>query len=792
MKSLNRRNFLKAAGAAVVLPALLPGSALGDGEAPLSAGSPAGLIKPGQSVKFAGLPASGKLAIRYASTEVGTISVAVNDQPPRKVNVHSSGALTGSFLDAIIELAIPAQATLTISVADDNVAVNIDRIIVGNKVLGLPPDIWNLPPLPVAPGSYSPDWEAISRIYTVPEWWREAKFGAWAHWDPQSMPEQGDWYARGMYVEGSAQYNYHLKHFGHPSVYGYKDICHNWVIDRWKPDELMDLYVEMGARFFMAMGCHHDDFDCFNSKYQPWNSTRVGPKVDIVGRWEKAARRRGMRFGIGFHDTPGRTWGQFMPVRYTSDKRGPMKGVPYDALQTILDGKSKWSQRDIAALAAPAVLQTILNGKDKWWEGLDPVNLYGPVHNARDPLHSPFANQFMWRVDDAITKYHPDVIYFDEHAGDSQVDMGVHMGLGFLAPTLIANYYNKSLQWNHGKMEAVINLKGVGGRYNSFQDHPELLPYVDRSLVKSTEAIIESEIMAYPFQTETSISTWHYQTGQKYMDARTVIRSLMQNVSRNGTMLFNVTQHGRGDLDPEAIRICKDVGAWLKVNGEAVYGSRPFEVCGDNSVCYTRNDGNVYATLLDWNGGPVTLAALNAGGATLGKVSKVELLGSETPLTFVQDGQGLTVTPGGAAEPLPGIANQALASACRVLRITHDKGWFNDDDPGAVAAGWTRRCNLGAGDFNNDLTTSDTPGDVWSCSFTGRNVSVVAPKEAGAGKMEIQIDGQTRAMADLSTTGARLAQQAVCEVTGLTAGKHSINIVNRGPGPVAVDALIVG
>ena len=102
----------------------------------------------------------------------------------------------------------------------------------------------------------------------------------------------------------------------------------------------------------------------------------------------------------------------------------------------------------------------------------------------------------MWRVDDAITKYHPDVIYFDEHAGDSQVDLGVHMGLGFLAPQLAANYYNKSLQWNHGKMDAVLNLKGVGGRYNSFQNHPELLPYVDRSLVKSTEAIIEPQIIS--------------------------------------------------------------------------------------------------------------------------------------------------------------------------------------------------------------------------------------------------------------------------------------------------------
>ena len=239
-------------------------------------------------------------------------------------------------------------------------------------------------------------------------------------------------------MEGHRQYNHHLRQFGHPSEYGYKDICHNWVIDRWNPEELMDIYVEMGARYFMAMGVHHDNFDCWDSAYQPWNSVNVGPKVDIVGTWEKIARQRGLRFGIGFHNTPPRTWGQFMTVRYTSDREGPKQGVPYDALQTILDGKGKW------------------------WEGMDPVDLYGPVHTRRDPLLSPFANQFMWRIDDAITKYKPDMIYFDEHAGDSQMDLQVRMGLGFLAPQLITNYYNKSLQWNQGKMDAVINLKGVG------------------------------------------------------------------------------------------------------------------------------------------------------------------------------------------------------------------------------------------------------------------------------------------------------------------------------------------
>jgi alpha-L-fucosidase len=746
--------------------AQLIGSASKASDSKVSGGYVVCLTRPGEGVKFSDIPTSGKLAIRYASTSVGTISITVNNQPARKVNIHSSGDLMGSFLYSIIDIAIPNHGSLTISLEDNDVAVNIDKIIIGKDDLGLPPDSWNLPPLSIAAGSYPADWKGLSRLYTVPEWWREAKFGAWAHWDPQSMPEQGDWYARGMYMQGSRQYEYNLKNFGHPSEYGYKDICHNWVIDRWNPEELMDLFVEMGARYFMAMGVHHDNFDCWNSTYQPWNSVNVGPKQDIVGTWEKIARQHGLRFGIGFHNTPGRTWGQFMPVRYTSDKTGEKKGVPYDALQTILDGKGKW------------------------WEGMDPVDLYGPVHTVRDPLLSPFANQFMWRVDDAITKYHPDMIYFDEHAGDSQVDLGVNMGLGFLAPQLIANYYNKSLQWNHGKMGVVINLKGVGGRYNSFQNNPELLPYVDRSLVKSTEADIEPEITAYPFQTETSIAEWHYQTGQKYMDAKKVIGLLMQNVSRNGTMLLNITQHGRGDLDPEVIRICKDIGAWLKINGEAVYGSRPFEVFGNDTVCYTRNKGNVYVTLLDWNGSSITLKSLGTGGATLGKVSKVELLGSDIPLSFAQNDQGLIVTFNRSVQQLPGISDQSLASKCRVLRIVHDKGWINDDDPNAVAPGWLRSCNPGRGDFNNDLTTSDTPGDIWSCSFTGNCIAVIAPKERGAGKIEVQIDGKTNPIVDLSTIGARQPQQVVCKITNLNQGKHSINIINRGFGPVAVDAVI--
>ena len=264
----------------------------------------------------------------------------------------------------------------------------------------------------------------------------------------------------------------------------------------------------------------------------------------------------------------------------------------------------------------------------------------------------------------------------------------------------------------------------------------------------------------------------------------------MQNVSRNGSLLLNLTQHGRGNLDTQCTQIAKDIGAWLKVNGEAVYASRPFEVWGDNAVIYTRAKGNVYATLLNWNGSAVTFSALKSGGPTLGTVSKVEVLGATTEMTFSQSATGLTVTPSGSVPALTGISDSQV-SRTRVLRITHSKGWTNDDDSGVAAPGWLRKVGLTTGDYNRDLTTSTTVGDTWTATFTGTAVAVYAPKESGAGKIEIQIDGEAKATADLSTSGARQAQQLVSEITDLAAGQHTISIINRGPGPVAVDAIVV-
>ena len=136
----------------------------------------------------------------------------------------------------------------------------------------------------VMTGNYQPDWGSLS-AWECPEWFKDAKFGIWAHWGPQCQAEDGDWYARFMYYEGSGQYNWHVNHFGNPKDFGLKELCNAWKADQWNPQELVSLYKSVGARYFMALGNHHDNFDNWNSAFQEWNSVNVGPKKDLIKGW---------------------------------------------------------------------------------------------------------------------------------------------------------------------------------------------------------------------------------------------------------------------------------------------------------------------------------------------------------------------------------------------------------------------------------------------------------------------------------------------------------------------------
>ena len=275
---------------------------------------------------------------------------------------------------------------------------------------------------PIAAGPFKPDWRSFAQ-YECPEWFRDAKFGIWAHWSPQCQPEQGDWYAQHIYEQGSRQYAYHVAHYGHPSMFGYKDICNQWKADKWNPEKMIRLYKSVGAKYFVALANHHDNFDCWDSTYRPWNSVNVGPKKDIVGTWAALARKHGLHFGVTVHSA--RAW-EWFDAAQRSDTSGPLKGVPYDGILTKADGKGKW------------------------WDGLDPADLYGPHGADRTPAaREAYIHKWFCRTKQLVDKYQPDLLYFDDTTPP----------LGDAGMSVVAHFLNSSMAARGGKMDVVYNTK---------------------------------------------------------------------------------------------------------------------------------------------------------------------------------------------------------------------------------------------------------------------------------------------------------------------------------------------
>jgi alpha-L-fucosidase len=486
-----------------------------------------------------------------------------------------------------------------------------------------------------ASGPFHANWESL-KAYRCPDWFRDAKFGIWAHWSPQCVPGQGDWYARGMYIQGSPQYDYHVKTYGHPSQFGYKDLCHIWRAEQWNPEDLMQRYVKAGARYFVALANHHDNFDCWDSKYQAWNSVRVGPGRDIVGGWESIARAHGLSFGVTVHGTPGRVWREFMPVRYGSDAHGPLQGVPYDGLLTRADGKGKW------------------------WDGMDPRELNGVPHGKDDPCPE-FVENFMLRVQDLIDKYHPDLLYFDDNC-DWDFDRGapwgkelnVWLGMPELTPRIMAYYYNAILRHRKGTPDAVFNIKNVP-------------PSVRGTLVRDFEMSQADAIEAAPWQTDACIGNWHYDRNlpetHGYRSAESMVHLLVDVVSKNGNLLLNIPLPGDGRPDEDELAFLERFGAWMAINGEAIYGTRPWKIAGEGvarqdghpyaaAPVYTASDirftvkgDALYAIAMGWpTDGKLVFRSLATGTPHFkGEIARIGLLGSAATLAWSRSAEGVTV-----------------------------------------------------------------------------------------------------------------------------------------------------
>ena len=613
-------------------------------------------------------------------------------------------------------------------------------------------DIWNLPTFKPASGPYHTNWTSVTKFRT-PHWYRDAKFGYWAHWDPQTVPEGSDWFAMHMYTPGSDQYKWTIDKFGNINEYGYKDICNLWKCDKWDPDYLMRLCIASGAKYFWALGNHHDNFDCWDSRYQPWNSMNVGPKKDIVGIWAATARKYGLPLGVSIHTTPARTWGEFMPVRYGIAPNGKK-----------MDG---WL--------------TKADGVGKWWNGLDPVDLNGPVHTVsasnefKADVSQPFSQQFLWRTDDVITKYKPDILWFDDTFAYMHDLENVYLGLGdTMALQLTANYFNKMAA--AGKSGA-LSINGISPTE------------ANASIMTVQESFLPKKIEPYPWQCLTSMGAWHFDAGNPLgynSNPTSLMEMLVRCTAANGNFVVAVPIRGQGDMYADAVPILNQIGEWLKVNGEAIYSTRPYAVMCDPSsngmMYYTRTVGHVYAIVSKWPGSTLALPSCKQNNGTIGTVSKVELLAGPNPIScaFTQDGTTLTVT---LPKTEPTIADIKVYA----FRITHDKTWTNDDDSGIFFHGWQHELGR-PGAFNNDWNYTDAAGDSCRLTFSGTGIEYIAEKGADFGNVIVSLDNGVAQTVSLRGSGT---QQVVYSATDLPAGNHTLTLVCQGNGRINVDAFNV-
>lgn len=453
---------------------------------------------------------------------------------------------------------------------------------------------------------------ASLQAYQIPEWFRDAKFGIWAHWGPQSAIEDGDWYARNMYVEGSDQYRYHVNNYGHPSKVGYKDLVGIWNAEKWDPDYLMSLYKKAGAKYFVSMGVHHDNFDLWDSKYTHWNSVKMGPKKDVVGLWRNAAQKQGLRFGVSEHLWISYKW---FAVSHGSDKTGPLAGVPYDG-----------SNSQYADLYHDADCARYVEKLD--WND--------------DGIPDSWKRHYLDRMTDLIDKYQPDLLYTDGHLPFEEYGL-----------RMVSHLYNVSAQSHSGNTEAVYQSK----------DSTDCA--VGTCLLDHERGVAEA-IAANPWQTDTCIGQWHYKRGQKYKTPKRVIDLLVDIVSKNGNLLLNFPLPNSGQLDPNEMRVLEGITAWTHVNGEGIYATRPWKIYGEGpsttqkiesgnfnedkqkdltaeDIRFTAKGTTVFAFVM----GKANTAEVNALGLwspqNPGKIQRVQILGHQGDLSWLQDNAALRV-----------------------------------------------------------------------------------------------------------------------------------------------------
>ena len=467
-------------------------------------------------------------------------------------------------------------------------------------------------------GPFRDDWESLES-YEVPHWYRQLKFGIFIHWGIYSVPAfDSEWYSRNMYLQGHPAYEHHIKTYGPQKEFGYKDFIPLFRAEKFDPDAWADLFARAGARYVIPVAEHHDGFQMYDSELSEWNAKNMGPKRDVLGELKKAVESRGMTLGASSHRIEH--W-FFM---------GHGKEFDSDIKEPLACGDFYW-----AAMPEPK----------------DHHDLFSEPAPSRE-----FMEDWLCRCCEIVDKYHPRIVYFDWWIQ--------HSALKPYLKKFAAYYYNKSPEWSDG---VVINYK-----HDAFQ-FGCAVPDVERGQF--------AEVKPFYWQTDTAIAknSWCYTENNDFKSAEEIVCDLVDIVSKNGTLLLNVGPKADGTISEEDTAVLTAIGEWMSVNGEAIYGSKPWRKAAEGptriqegqftdgvtkkftpeDIRYTINGGSIYATVLSWPESGVVAARALAGrtpeGLPLfqGIIRSVSILGFDGEVKWNREEDALHVEAAGIHTRMP-------------------------------------------------------------------------------------------------------------------------------------------
>ena len=452
--------------------------------------------------------------------------------------------------------------------------------------------------------AYEPTWDSLAK-HPVPDWFADAKFGIFFHWGIYTVPAfDSEWYSRNMYIEGHRANQYHKLVYGAPANFGYKDFIPMFKAEHYDPADWAQLFRNAGAKFVVPVAEHHDGFPMYDCGFSKWCAAKMGPKRDLIGDLAAAVRKEKLVFGLSSHRIE-HWWFFDEGMKFDSDVRDPRYAGLYGPARIVADEHDHLHRKSL------------------------------PMPDGR------FLKDWLNRTCELVDKYQPQLVYFDWWIH--------HISCDPYLKQFAAYYYNRAAEWKKGV--------AIDYKHDAFPEGAAVFD-VERGQLDGIRPMF--------WQSDTAVAktSWGYVQNHDYKTVTAIIGDLVDVVSKNGALLLNIGPRPDGTIPEPERQMLLEIGEWLKINGEAIYGTRPWKVFGEGptgvvqgrftdsnrpdftaeDMRFTRKGDVVYAIALAWPAsGRLRIKSMAKPDTSHQAVSAIELLGSDARLKWTHRADGLHI-----------------------------------------------------------------------------------------------------------------------------------------------------